>query len=352
MAMVVVDGTAESIVKDATGEGIATASAAPDAPSKPEAKPEAKADASTTDPDDVEDAEGLTPRERRDLTRKMQSAIAKRARRATDAEAFAAHEMRARIDAESRESALRAQIEQMQRGGTPPASTAAAPAAKPKPERSKFATDGEYLDALVAHGVDQEMAKRDAKAAEDAERKRVEDLRAQISERVAKAIELVEDFVDVTESADVPIPPAIVGAMEETPMVAEIAYFFAKNPEVLDSLGKMSPRAQLVEFGKILSKLTPFAERGNSKANGSETQHGNGAAAPTSTKQNGASAPTESNAATAATTARRAAPVIRPVESTVSASAGDVDAASMDVRQHIADFHRRNGVDLARRQRH
>jgi hypothetical protein len=327
MAQVVLDsGNLEAIVKDATGEGLGE-------PVKVEAKAAKPAD---DDALDAPDEDGITPREKQELTAKMLKAVGKRVRQAKEAEEFAAEQYNLRQAAERRVQELEAKA--------PPAQESVV---KAKPERKDFPTDGEYINAVVQYEVTAEMAKRAA----EQDRVAAEERQAQVLEtaktRIARAIELVPDFEDVTMAADVEVPAHVAGYMQESDMFAELGYFLAKNQDVVLALKKMTPARQLVEIGKIEGRLSPFALATDAKKTNGAT--------PNSSTKNGTNGIQPSQAAPRDTTgeaqsaARRAAPVITPISTNGSSL---VDADLENVRDHIAEFAKRKGVSLTRRQRH
>src|SRR5690349_13161998 len=102
----------EAVIKDATGEGLAPVELPMDSGQAPkeveksavEAKeaPKEAAKEPVEEPDDIEGDDGLTPRQKRELTLKMQAAIGKKHRALKDAEEFAADQYSERRLAEQR----------------------------------------------------------------------------------------------------------------------------------------------------------------------------------------------------------------------------------------------------------
>jgi hypothetical protein len=341
MATTVLDSNnLEAIVKDATGEGLAP-------PTKEGAKPADGVAAETTakekpaasDQLDVEGEDGLTAREKAELSAKMLKAVGKRVREKREAEEFAAEQYNLRVAAERRAKELEEQVK------AAPAQRQVVAEAKPKPVRENFATDAEYIEAATNHAVTEALAKKAADDAKAADEARQAEILANASARIAKAIELVPDFEDVTSTVDAIIPPAVAGYMQESEMFAELGYFLAKNPDVITALQKLPPAKQLVDIGKIEAKLTPFAPAAKGK-----TDDG---AKPSTQGSNGKQAPQPAPRDTEATpsTARKAAPVITPISTNGSGSV-EQNLETMNVRDHIAEFARKRGVNLTRRQRH
>ena len=328
MATVVLDSKdVNGIVLDATGEGLAVTPVE-------QAKPEAKQEERPAIDDDAEGEDGLTAKEKAELTAKMLKAVGKRVREKREAEEFAQEQWRLRESAERRAADLEKRLQ-----GQVVQEDTAAPT---KPERHQFSNDTDYINAVTQFAVAEALAKQraDDLAAQEAARQ------AQILEaakaRIARAIEVVPDFEDVTSAAEAVIPAHVAGYMQESEMFAELGYFLAKHPAVVEALQKMKPAAQLVEIGKIESRLVPFTPAGaktGDAAKASTPSDGSAAAKP---------APRDTTGETQSA-ARKAAPVITPIN--VNGS-GSVAPDLEDIRQHIAEYARRKGTNILKRQRH
>ena len=327
MSTVVLDSSnLDAMVKDATGEGLASVEGA-------ETVKTDTGDAATQIQDKADDLDkegddGLTQREKAELSAKMLKAVGKRVREKREAEEFAAEQYNLRLAAEKEVERLR---------GTQPAPSPIQDAAKVPPVRDSFKSDEEYIAALVNHGVESKLAERQAQDAKADEENRQATILANARTMVAKAMDLVPDFEDITRSADVIIPPYVAGYMQKSPLMAEFGYYFAQNQKELEGMHKMEPDAQLVALGEIKSKLKPFSEIGKSDA-----------ASSASTTSKSQSSTEQSQTGNLPSAARKPAPVITPISS--NGSSGDVHLEN--VRDHIAEFARTRGVNLSRRQRH
>ncbi|MHB8392763.1 MAG: hypothetical protein ACYDBH_24830, partial [Acidobacteriaceae bacterium] len=155
--------------------------------------------------------------------------------------------------------------------------------------------------------------------------------------RIQKAMELVPDFREVTEGADLEVPPAIASYMQSSELFPELGYHFAKNPDLLLSLNQLTPAQQLVKIGKIEATLKPF---------GSETVPDG---EPPSKKPNGQASPAPSDDGNTPSQARRA-PVITPLNT--SGSVVEKAPNEMNIRETINAFAKNRKVDFARRKRH
>lgn len=312
-------------------------------PQEGEVKPEVKAGEKPAegqeDPDDVEGDDGLTPRQKRDLTSTMQKAIGKKHRMLREAEEFAAAQYSERKLAEQRAAQLEREYNELKGKMTP---ATAAPQEAAKPVRENFASEYEYVDAMIQYGVDQRLqqkAEEDAKASLD---RRNAEILETAKGRIAKALELVPDYAEVTGAVDTEVPRAIAGYMQKSEMFAELGYHLAKNPELLVSLAKLPPDEQLVKIGKIESTLTPFEARKEpeSKLNEAASDGKTAKVAPSNDTGIDLSKPRS-----------KPAPVITPLDGSGSAGASK-DSKDMNVREAIEDYAKRNRANLGARKRH
>ena len=275
-----------------------------------------------------EDDDGLTESQRREFTKSMQKTIGKKHRQMKEAEEFAAAQYREKVEAERRAAELERQLEETRRVTQPEQKE------EKEPAREDFATDAEYLKAAVAYETSQRMKEFMAQTAEQQVRQRA-------GERVDRARELVPDFDSVVKGATMPIPAAVGKYMESSEMIAELAYHFAKNPDVLESLHKKSGVSQLVELGKIEAKLAPFAK---AKAEVSKPQHG-------TVEEVKKPTPSDETAIAPSKTTRESAPVINPLN-TSATTAHEKSASEMNVRDMIESWQNKTGTNLTRRKRH
>lgn len=350
MAMTVLDSTdTVGILADAGVEleqppGEEKGKETPEAKTGKEATTAEQAD----DPDDIEGDDGLTPRQKRELTTNMQKAIGKKHRMLREAEEFAAAQYSERKLAEQRAAAIEARAAELEREYNELKNKVSPPAKEPdapqKPDRSQFANESEYVDAMIQWGVDQrlrEKAEEDRKAR--AERERAELIEA-AEARIKLAADLVPDFREVVGSVDAEVPPAVAGYMQKSEMFAEIAYHFAKNPEVLVSLAKLAPDEQLVKIGRIESTLAPFESR-ESETHDDKSSNG------TSDGKAAKAAPSEDTGIDLSKPRGKAAPVITPLDGTGSGGISK-DSKDMNVREAIEEYAKRNRVNLGMRKRH
>jgi hypothetical protein len=130
-----------------------------------------------------------------------------------------------------------------------------------KPTRDKFKTDEEYYEALGRHSAKEEIKKSEAEAAQ---RQANEDL-AVTFENYNEGVEEFRtenpDFDEVVGDSKLIIPMAVQNAIISYEREgAPIAYYLAKNPEVVAELKKMNDVRAVSEIGRIHSRFYPDAE--------------------------------------------------------------------------------------------
>jgi hypothetical protein len=128
------------------------------------------------------------------------------------------------------------------------------PEVKGRPKQADFASNDEYIEALVDWTAEQKIAKAEhdkARAAEAAQQKEVFDA---YNRKVAEAKSVHEDFAEVV-GQDLSIPIGVQLAVVEMDNGPEVAYFLGSNPELCEELMKMSPLKAIAEAWKISEKL-------------------------------------------------------------------------------------------------
>ncbi len=294
-------------------------------------------------PEEEEDENGLTEAQRKELTEKMQRAIGKKHRALREAEEFAAAQYNTAQLAQRRAAELEAELARLR--GAKPAAQGEAPKGPTKPERQNFATEAEFIEAMIQFGVAEQLSREREKQAKEAAEREQQEVLARATAAIERAREIVPDFDEVVSGVDLEVPPAVAGYMQTSEMFAELGYYLAKNPEVLVSLSKLRPDQQLVKIGKIESTLQPF-EKASQAA-----QHDSTSSQQQSHGKPAAPAPSETTGSAPSKARGNAAPVITPLDGTGSAGMAK-DVADMNIREHIQDWQRRNGTNLSRRQRH
>lgn len=195
--------------------------------------------------DDIDD-NGLTAKERQELTEKTARKIGAKHRQMREAEELAEVVLKQRDEATKRAEQAEEQLRATQAKSRPAAEEAK------EPDPKDFPTVQEYRDALKTFVRDQERANivKERENSERAEQAR------QYNERLERAKKTYPDFdkvVRVLENEK--ISTEVISFLEETDFGPELLYDLAKHPKELDRLRKLSPRKAIAELGKLESKL-------------------------------------------------------------------------------------------------
>lgn len=297
-----------------------------------EYKPEEKKEETKVEAKEpVEDEDGLTPEEKAELTDKMKKAIGKRTRALRETEELAEQQYNTARLAEKRAEALERENARLKEQLNPPVVEALK-----KPSKADFKTDDEYIEAVADYRAELKIKEREDAAHARAVAEYQREIKVKAEERVSKAREIVSDYEDVVGSSDTPVPPDIAGYMQESEMFAELGYHFAKNPEVLENLAKLSPAKQLVAIGKIESTLKPFSEKSEEVKTAKAESNGKQETAPSTNGKSPSKARQEP---------------IKPLE-TGSSSQVTKPASEMSWDEFKADWQKRNKVNFSARKRH
>lgn len=309
----------DAVIADATGEPIEKKA--------DEKKDEAQQAPIKAETEEAEDENGLTSADKKSLTEKMQKAIGKKHRALREAEDFATDQYSGRRLAEQRAEQMEREVNRLKAQTPAPVQVAV------EPKREDFKTDQDFSNALVDWKVDQKFKIKAQEESERREQDRIEEIKKAAGERITKALGLVPDFGEVVNDADIEVPGHIAGYMQESDMIAELGYHFAKNPEVLEDLRKMSPAKALVAIGKIESKLETFGTKKPETSNGA----------------------TPSSKVTALEPSKETQPrVAAPIVPLNGNSGGQVEKpfSEMNYQEAKASWLKEKGIRLDRRQRH
>lgn len=332
---------------DAKGEKGEKPEAKVEVKAEPKVEPKGDAKAEDANGDDDDDTPafvkrfGLTEEQNKGVTETFRKEIGKKNLQRKEAEAFAAEQYNERRLAETRAEQLEREnrrLQAMLEQGKPQA----AADDSEKPKREDFKSDEEHQDAVDNWRVDKKFREREAAEAKRREEERQQQVLNDCAAQVAKAREVIEDFDEVIGSADREVPPHIAAYMQESGMLPELGYHFAKHPDELDRLAKMPTRTALdlqrlgVAIGKIQSTLKPFAPA--AKSDDDKPSKTNGAK-PTETGHD----PIQPRAASA--------PVIRPLGSG-SDSQVEKPASQRSYAEERALFEKKRKLNLTARQRH
>ena len=132
-----------------------------------------------------------------------------------------------------------------------------AKAAPVKPTPDQFTDTAEYLEALADFKAGEKVDKRLSEHEKQLSEKQKADATARtIADRVQKARSAIPDFDAVLSKSDVSLADHVLDAMNDSEQSAEIAYHFAKNPELADRLNRLPKRAVDREIGRLEDKLS------------------------------------------------------------------------------------------------
>jgi hypothetical protein len=148
---------------------------------------------------------------------------------------------------------LRARLEAM--------SAQAAPVKEePRPDRSKFASDEEYIEAVAEWKADQRLAKREQEQAEARAKAERDQLVKGWQDAQQRARAEIEDYDDVIKGSDVQLPGHLHQAILESDVGPHLAYYFAKHPDEAKRYAGMSPTKSLRELGRLEDRLAEDAD--------------------------------------------------------------------------------------------
>lgn len=127
-----------------------------------------------------------------------------------------------------------------------------APAAPTKPTPDKYDDYGDYVEALTDWKTEQAVAKR---MEQDSTRKVAETRSQTFAERQIATRAVLPDYDAVVGASEASISNHVGEALMESDRGPELAYHFAKNPDVLQNLNGMTPMQAAREIGKLEATL-------------------------------------------------------------------------------------------------
>lgn len=275
------------------------------------------------DEDDFAKRLGLTKDQHEQWTKTVKKAVDKQYRGRKEAEEFATFQYNQAKLSEERAEKLERELNRIR----------AQPEPKPEepPKREDFADAEAYIEAKTDWKIKEARKSWEADQEKNRQAQEQQRILNQAKARVEEASKHIPDYMEVIDGADMEVPPHIAGYMQESEMIAELGYHFAKSPEILEKLSKMSPAKALVEIGKIESKLTPFGQKTENVQ--AEKQ-----------SKTTASEPSQE-------VVKRAEPPIKPLSSG-SRSQVTKPPEEMTYEDAVREFEERSGRKFGKRQRH
>lgn len=131
---------------------------------------------------------------------------------------------------------------------------------EPRPDRSKFANDEEYIEAVAEWKADQRLAKREQEQAEARSKAEREQLVKGWQDAQQRARAEIEDYDDVIKGSDVQLPGHLHQAILESDVGPHLAYYFAKHTDEAKRYAAMSPTKALRELGRLEDRLSEDAD--------------------------------------------------------------------------------------------
>lgn len=219
---------------------------------KAESKEEAKEPAKKVDDDDDPV-----------LTEKIRRIVNKKHREMREAQEFATGEGRRAIAAERRAEALQAEIDALK--GKKSDGAESETLRKGEPDPKDFKTVGEYTRALVKFEASEAGKKSLEHAAESKQKEAADATIAQFAKRQEAFIATTADYADVLQDAP-DVPPVAGQYIIESEVGPQLAYYLAKNPDVIASLHKLSPSRVIAQLGKLETQFEKTADAPNKAA--------------------------------------------------------------------------------------
>lgn len=131
------------------------------------------------------------------------------------------------------------------------------PASEAKPKLEDFETLEDFQEALTDWKLDQREKLAEQKRAESEAEKTQAERASNFKSRIEAAQAKYDDFDEVVLENPVQPSAAMVEAMLEEDLGAEIAYHLGQNPTEIKRIAALSPAKQAVEIGKLAAKLEP-----------------------------------------------------------------------------------------------
>lgn len=150
---------------------------------------------------------------------------------------------------------LRVELEQLRQRMDASQTVAPVKDPDPKPMRTQFVSDDDYMEALADWTADKKLAERQ----QEDQQARIQATQQQLADnwqrRLDAAKESLPDYDDVVGKSEIDLPTPIYMAIVEADLGPEISYYLAKNPEEVRLLKGMSVTTALRTLGKLEDRL-------------------------------------------------------------------------------------------------
>lgn len=128
---------------------------------------------------------------------------------------------------------------------------------EPEKEKTQFETVEEYTDYLVEKKLAEKMAKIDHAREQSEIKKTMDEHVNSFKEKTEVFVQDHSDFYEIVNDPNLRVTTSISDAIIESDLGPNIAYYLGKNPTELDRISKLTPYKQVMEIGKIETKLAP-----------------------------------------------------------------------------------------------
>jgi hypothetical protein len=131
---------------------------------------------------------------------------------------------------------------------------------EPRPDRTKFASDEDYIEAVAEWKADQRLAKREREQAEAQAKTERDQLVKNWQKAQERARVEIEDYDEVIKASDVNLPGHLHQAILESDIGPHLAYYFASHPDEAKRYSAMTATRSLRELGKLEDRLADDAD--------------------------------------------------------------------------------------------
>lgn len=127
------------------------------------------------------------------------------------------------------------------------------------PDRTKFNTLEEYHEAVEDYRdtirTPKVMLQQAERTADKVSTEYSKALTESWNAKVAAASDELPDFHEVVGSVEVPLANVTLAALQKSNVGPQVAYYLATNEDVAEELSSMSPEDQLLEIGRLESRV-------------------------------------------------------------------------------------------------
>jgi hypothetical protein len=193
---------------------------------------------------DKEAAKTAEDDEDADLPERVRKQIGKKHRAMKEAEETARQWWEQKTAAEQRAEKAERELQALKSG-----SEKSKGAGEPDPK--DFKTNAEYIDAMVEYRFEKKERAEAQKRYEASQQK----AQAEFVDRLNIARKEIPDYDEVVGDADIEVVAHVASYIAESESGPNLGYYFAKNPDELERIQKLSPIRAIAELGKLETRL-------------------------------------------------------------------------------------------------